>query len=83
MVGYRTHYLHFSCSDTLSRLKGIETYLEGKEISIPRFRSDTLSRLKGIETLCQRCLRCTIWCSDTLSRLKGIETGHRVITYNQ
>ncbi len=38
-------------SDTLSRLKGIETKLEkGEQMNKTKKGSDTLSRLKGIET---------------------------------
>ena len=37
-------------SDTLSRLKGIETQWELRPPCHRRVRSDTLSRLKGIET---------------------------------
>ena len=41
-----------SCSDTLSRLKGIETFPFRLPKPFDRLskRSDTLSRLKGIET---------------------------------
>ena len=43
-------------SDTLSRLKGIETLLSFLLCAFFLLRSDTLSRLKGIETLTKRSL---------------------------
>ena len=63
-------------SDTLSRLKGIETVFSiTKGTSILLSGSDTLSRLKGIETIgIVPTTGGTLSCSDTLSRLKGIET---------
>ena len=43
------------CSDTLSRLKGIETHIIGKYFQTnTKVGSDTLSRLKGIETIPRR-----------------------------
>ena len=66
-----------NCSDTLSRLKGIETFKMGPGPVSGLKCSDTLSRLKGIETHSDgpRRMKLEVWCSDTLSRLKGIETG--------
>ena len=40
-----------STLDTLSRLKGIETYLRARHPSTSHTALDTLSRLKGIETV--------------------------------
>ena len=64
-----------NCSDTLSRLKGIETLPQGQSLQLrAELRSDTLSRLKGIETPQFEQVINRGFCSDTLSRLKGIET---------
>ena len=62
--------------DTLSRLKGIETFLRYIVYLPYLIALDTLSRLKGIETcLCLSYQGLSAWEPlDTLSRLKGIET---------
>ena len=63
--------------DTLSRLKGIETFYGwGYQMNVPN-ALDTLSRLKGIETLFKinPILAAIYTPLDTLSRLKGIETA--------
>ena len=74
--------LRWTGSDTLSRLKGIETQIVLHRLS-HRSRSDTLSRLKGIETSYILCdCHIGINSSDTLSRLKGIETWIFFQTYS-
>ena len=59
--------------DTLSRLKGIETFGLFQNVS-DLSPLDTLSRLKGIETRSKPSEITPADPLDTLSRLKGIET---------
>ena len=68
-------------SDTLSRLKGIETILDFDNFGLAVCGSDTLSRLKGIETKNTGQVHPPAARSDTLSRLKGIETLNAFVIF--
>ena len=70
--------------NTLSRLKGIETFGEPRTVSLPCQSLNTLSRLKGIETngKKQNQYGDFAFSLNTLSRLKGIETKRGSISDN-
>ena len=77
-VLYHRHTNIDTALDTLSRLKGIETFIfSDLDFLFSCNTLDTLSRLKGIETqfFCDDQSVVSIATTlDTLSRLKGIET---------
>ena len=70
------------CSNTVSALKGIETYSGNGVVAKDYIGSNTVSALKGIETNQSLALRNhDILGSNTVSALKGIETWLSTLSF--